>query len=157
MSKSNVLSDKPIVKAHPTTGQVVTYFQSEKGETFGKIRVDQSAPVINNGFLSFANRSAFITMDEETAKKLEPILKEEQPYPIAGKVLVRESTEPFYEGQEAKINPSTEEVITHLGAPVYRDTEFTSDINAQDVLLQSDRDGVTAEANAQAQGSETPE
>lgn len=136
----NVLSNKPIVKAHPTTGAIMTYFESEKGETFGKVRVDQHSPVINNGFLSFANRSAFITMDENTAKKMESILKEEQPYPIEGKVVVRESLEPFYENQEPKINPSKEEIITHLGAPVYRDTQFVFDLGAKDILLVSDRD-----------------
>jgi|GEM_PF-2074386 len=136
----NVLSNKPIVKAHPTTGAIMTYFESEKGETFGKVRVDQHSPVINNGFLSFANRSAFITMDENTAKKMESILKEDTAYPIEGKVVVRESLEPFYEDQEPKINPSTEEVITHLGAPVYRETQFVFDLEAKDTLLVSDRD-----------------
>ena len=155
MSKSNVLSNAPIVKAHPTTGKIVTYFESEKGDTYGKVRVDQRAPVISNGFMSFANRSAFITMDEKTAKDMETILKEEQPYPIAGKVVVRESLEPFYEGQEPKINPSTNEVITHLGAPVYRDTDFVFDLEAEDTLLATDREGATVKA--EAQGQETPE
>lgn len=135
----NVLSNQPIVKAHPTTGAIVTYFESEKGEIFGKVRVDQRSPVINNGFMSFANRSAFITFDEDTAKEMEPLLQEDKAYPIAGKVVVHESLEPFYEGQEPKINPSTNEVITHLGAPVYRDTEFVFDVKTQDTLLISDR------------------
>ena len=65
MNTSQVLSNQPLVKAHPVTGSIVTYFENSKGETFGKIRVDQRAPVINNGFMSFANRSAFITLNEE--------------------------------------------------------------------------------------------
>lgn len=152
MSKSQVLSNKPIVKAHPETGAIVTYFQSEKGETYGKIRVDQRAPVISNGYMSFANRSAFITMDEETAKQMEPLLQEDKPYPIAGKIVVTESLTPFYDGQGPKVNPSTNEVITHNGQPVFRDTDFVLDSDAEDTLLATDRAGVPATA-----GSDTPE
>lgn len=155
MSK-NVLSNQPIVKAHPVTGAVVTYFENSKGETFGKIRVDQRAPVINNGFMSFANRSAFITLAEKTAKEMEPTLKEDMPYPIPGKVIVTESLEPFYYGQEPKRKGAEGEIVTHMGAPVYRDTDYVFNLNAQDTLLASDRDGVTAHVDA-ALSSATPE
>jgi hypothetical protein len=151
MSKSNVLSNKPIVKAHPETGAVITYFESEKGETYGKVRVDQRTPVVNNGYMSFANRSAFITMDEKTAKEMESILQEEQPYPIAGKVVVTESLTPFYDGQEPKTKGADGDVITHQGRPVYRDTQFVFDLDAVDTLLKSDRDSDSATED------ETPE
>lgn len=139
MNKSQVLSNKPLVKAHPTTGAIMTYFESEKGETFGKVRVDQRSPVINNGFMSFANRSAFITLNEEDAQVMESILQEDNPYPIEGKVVVTESLEPFYEDQEPKTKGADGDVITHLGAPVYRDTQFVFDLEAKDTLLVSDR------------------
>ena len=150
MSK-NVLSNQPIVKAHPVTGAIVTYFDNAKGETFGKIRVDQRSPVINNGFMSFANRSAFITLDESTAKEMESILGEDKPYPIAGKVVVTESLTPFYEGQEPKRKGAEGEVITHLGAPVYRDTNYVFDLDAKDTLLAGDRDGVETPTEAKAE------
>tara|TARA_R110000772_G_scaffold62137_1_gene139592 strand:- start:7244 stop:7711 length:468 start_codon:yes stop_codon:yes gene_type:complete len=155
MSK-NVLSNQPIVKAHPVTGAIVTYFDNSKGETFGKIRVDQRAPVINNGFMSFANRSAFITLDEKTAKEMETILAEDKAYPIAGKVVVTESLTPFYEGQEPKRKGADGEVITHLGAPVYRDTNYVFDLEAKDTLLAGDRDGVETPV-AETASSATPE
>jgi hypothetical protein len=155
MSK-NVLSNQPIVKAHPVTGAIVTYFDNSKGETFGKIRVDQRAPVINNGFMSFANRSAFITLDEKTAKEMETILAEDKPYPIEGKVVVTESLTPFYEGQEPKRKGADGEVITHLGAPVYRDTNYVFDLEAKDTLLAGDREGVETPV-AQEASSATPE
>jgi hypothetical protein len=149
MSKSSVLSNMPIVKAHPITGEIVTYFESQKGETFGKVRLDQRSPVINNGFMSFANRSAFITFDEETAIEMESILQEDKPYPMDGRVVVTESLEPFYKGQEPKTKGLDGEVITHLGAPVYRDTQFVFDSEAKDNLLISDRDEVSAVANTE--------
>lgn len=155
---SNVLSNQPIVKAHPDTGAIVTYFQNSKGESFGKIRVDQRAPVINNGYMSFANRSAFITLAEKDAKEMESILTEEQPYPIAGKVVVIESTEPFYPKQSAKTKGQGGAVITHLGAPVYRDTNYVFDVNAEDTLLASDRESTPANADvAQEANAESPE
>lgn len=156
MNKSKVLSNQPIVKAHPVTGAIVTYFDNSKGETFGKIRVDQRAPVINNGFMSFANRSAFITLDESTAKEMESILVEDAPYPIPGKVVVTESLTPFYEGQEPKRKGADGEVITHLGAPVYRDTNYVFDLEAKDTLLVGDRDGVETPVDKQA-STATPE
>jgi len=150
MSKSNVLSNQPIVKAHPVTGAIVTYFDNSKGETFGKIRIDQRAPVINNGFMSFANRSAFITLDESTAKEMETILEEDKAYPIPGKVVVTESLTPFYEGQEPKRKGAEGEVITHLGASVYRDTNYVFDLDAKDTLLAGDRDGVETPVSEEA-------
>jgi hypothetical protein len=48
MNKSSVLLNMPIVKAHPIKDEIVKYFESGKGETFGKVRVDQCSPVINN-------------------------------------------------------------------------------------------------------------
>jgi len=150
MSKSNVLSNQPIVKAHPVTGAIVTYFDNSKGETFGKIRIDQRAPVINNGFMSFANRSAFITLDESTAKEMETILEEDKAYPIPGKVVVTESLTPFYEGQEPKRKGAEGEVINHLGASVYRDTNYVFDLDAKDTLLAGDRDGVETPVSEEA-------
>ena len=149
MKKSSILSNLPILKAHPITGEIVTYFESQKGETFGKVRVDQRSPVINNGFMSFANRSAFITFDEKTAIEMESILEEDKPYPVDGRVVVTESLEPFYKGQEPKTKGLDDQVITHLGAPVYRDAQFVFDLEAKDNLLVSDRDEVSAVGNTE--------
>ncbi|WP_372757995.1 hypothetical protein [Mariniflexile sp.] len=154
MDKSKVLSNQPLVKAHPVTGALVTYFENSKGETFGKIRVDQRAPVINNGFMSFANRSAFITLNELDAKAMETIIVEDAPYPIEGKVVVTESLEPFYESQEPKRKGADGDIITHLGAPVYRETNYVFDLEAKDTLLVSDRDGVTTATGSLTEFSE---
>lgn len=144
MNKSSVLSQTPLVKAHPITGAIVTYFENSKGETFGKIRVDQRTPVVSpTGFMSFQNRSAFITMDEKTAKEMEPLLKEDTAYPLKGKVHVSESLEPFYPEQLPKTKGSDGDVITHNGQPVYRKVEFTQNLELEDILLVGDTEGVT--------------
>lgn len=59
-----------------------------------------------------------------------------------------ESTTPFYEGQEAKINPQTQAVVTHGGQPIYRYAKLGS-ASDSDVLLSNDRVEV-----AVSQGSE---
>lgn len=154
---NSVLSNQPLVKAHPTSGKIITWFNNAKGETFGKVRVDQRAPVINNGFMAFANRSAFITYREDVALEMEPLLQEDKPYPIEGKVQVIESTEPFYEGQEPKTKGVDGDVITHLGAPVFRDTNYVFDLNAQDILLKGDKAGVTVTATTEEAFTDSPE
>lgn len=129
---------KAVVVAHPETGKVITRFKAESGEEFGKIRVDQSKLEITNGFSRFANRSAFITVDAKTADLLEPMLADKEPYPMEGKVVVTESLRPFYPNQKPKTKGADGEVVTAGGKPVYRDTEFTSDLNRQDVFIAHD-------------------
>ena len=56
------------------------------------------------------------------------------------KLVVQESNEPFYPGQEPKINPTTKETVTHLGAAVYRQTVVTSlSSSLEDTKLTTDR------------------
>lgn len=133
-------NSKPIVKAHPETGDIVTYFTSEAGDDYGRIRVDQTLPVIRNGFMRFANRTAFITLEKEQAEMFESMLSADKPYPFEGRVRVVESTTPFYEGQEPKTRGEDGDVITHGGLPIYRDTQFVmaNDPDYDDVLLASD-------------------
>lgn len=127
-----------LVVAHPETGELITRFKNEAGASFGKIRLDQAELVISNGFSRFAKRSAFITVEGSTADVLAGMLVEGQPYPMAGKIVVTESTKPFYPGQEAKRKGKDGAIILSNGKPVYRDTEFTSDLNRGDVFIASD-------------------
>lgn len=58
-------------------------------------------------------------------------------------LIVEESHEPFYEGQEPKINPSTGEVVTSDGQEVYRQTFIKpKSEEANDKLLTIDREPV---------------
>jgi hypothetical protein len=127
-----------LVTAHPETGELITRFKNEAGASFGKIRLDQAELVISNGFSRFAKRSAFITVEGTTADILAGMLVEGQPYPMAGKIVVTESHKPFYPGQEPKRKGKDGEIILSNGQPVYRDTEFTSDMNRPDVFITSD-------------------
>jgi hypothetical protein len=56
------------------------------------------------------------------------------------KLIVKESFDPFYAGQEPKMNPDTKETVTSGGAPVYRQTIVVADSSAEvDAKLPSDR------------------
>ena len=66
-----------------------------------------------------------------------PFLKEGLPYPLEGKVVVKESFEPQWDNHVPKINPTTEDYVKVDGKLVYRSTEFTTDLDAKDVILKS--------------------
>jgi hypothetical protein len=129
----------PTIVAHPETNEVVT--QNPNKPEYGSIRVDQIITTMENGFLNRSKRVAFIGGKLEDLKELG--YKANQVLP--GKLVVKESTTPFYAGQSPKINPETGEVMLSNGQEIYRQTVYTSDINAQDNLVQHDTVTVDSE------------
>lgn len=123
---------------------------------YSTIMVGCNTPVINNGMLNIEKRRAFFTGKNVDIQSLveEFGLKHGDDFPLDCKIIVEEATEPFFAGQQPKINPTTQEVVTYLGAPVYR-SSFIVDANSprKDVKLPSDSVSISktvAEANAQA-------
>jgi hypothetical protein len=64
------------------------------------------------------------------------LLKDGKELPIQGKIIIRESFEPFYAGQQAKINPSNKALVQFLGRSVYRQSIFTSNMNERDMFIK---------------------
>lgn len=141
---------EPLVVAHPETGDIITMFKTEGGEDYGKIRVDQVELVVVKNFSRFSKKSAFITVSGEDALILQGILKEGEPYPIEGHIVVTESTTPSYEGQNPKTKGKDGAVILSNGRPVYRDTEFTTDFERKDILVISDENKVNTPSGGNA-------
>ena len=112
-----------IVVAHPETKELVTLRNNPE---FGVVRVDQEVTQMEKGFLQTQKRSAFIGGKASDLKAF--FTKEGQTLP--GNIVVRESFEPFYEGQEPKINPRTAEVFLKDGKPVFRESVYTDDKEA---------------------------
>ncbi len=135
------LFSNPVVVAHPKTKQVITLFSKMDKEgierNYGRVRIDSVTPSIVDGFVSAKKRTAFVTLDEDALILLEGHIKDNRPYPIEGKIVVKETLEPQFTGHTPKINPSTGETIEVNGYQVYRTTEFTSDMDAQDVRINS--------------------
>ena len=126
------MNTSPKITKHPETGAIITP-NSNKPE-YGSVRVDQEVKTFTNGFLNRTNRVAFIGGRLEDLNKMG--YKDGQKLP--GKIVVKEQLEPFYPGQDPKINPETDEVLTQGGHPIYRNTYYTENINEQDMLLSHD-------------------
>ena len=135
------LNNNQTVIGHPETGDAITNFTKvdKQGieQSYGRVLIQSSSLSLNDGFVSQKKRVAFITLDSDALKLLEGQIKAEMPYPMAGKIIVKETLEPEFIGHTPKINPSTGETIEVDGYPVYRSTEFTSDMDAQDVRINS--------------------
>lgn len=136
---------KAIVKvvAHPETGAIIT--ASTKNPEWGTFRVDSENVSMENNFFNVSKRSAFIRGKIADLNSLG--LKAGQSLP--GKIVKRESFEPFYEGQQAKINPSNGETVLTNGRPTYIEFVYSANAEAPDVWVGQDTNAVSAEvANA---------
>ena len=117
-------------------GQVI--IPSSNNPEFGYLRVASTQAAFNDqGFVTMQKRSALIRGKVSDLELLN--LKEGQT--LAGKIVIVESTTPTNENdpeQDLKINPKTEEVLTHNGAPIYRVGRYSEAANAMDTLLKHD-------------------
>jgi hypothetical protein len=130
-----------IVKVTAKDGKVVN---SKDGAEYGYIRVESTQTSMENGFISSKKASALIRGKVEELKALG--LKEGQS--LSGKIIHKESTTPSYDGQSPKINPSTGEIMTSGGSPIFRESFFTANLNANDELLAHDKVEVPASSVA---------
>ena len=134
---------KAIIRKHPETNQVVTVgnYTDKDGnqDSYGKFRVEQIAlDASSGGILNFKSRSAFITVfGEKNVNIAKAMFQDKMEYPQAGKIVRTESRTPIYDGQKAKINPTTGEEHLVDGAPVYFTDEWSDDANAQDTLISA--------------------
>lgn len=117
------------VAAHPDTGNVIT--PSSNNPKFGTIRVDSEHKSFEGGFVNISKRSAFIRGKMSDLNSLG--LRKGQA--LQGKIIKKESFEPFYEGHASKINPQTGEAILTNGRETYLQYEYTADKNACDTWV----------------------
>lgn len=106
-------------------------------------------------FGSFASKTRTVHFLSGTVEELKEIVAEfslsagddfsEKVQP--SRIIVRESTTPFYDGQQPKMNPSTQEVVTHNGQDIYRETDLVGANSSEtDSKLSNDKTGVAASA-----------
>jgi hypothetical protein len=124
------------VTAHPKTGAVVT--PSKNNAEYGTIRVEESGLRISNGFANMKRRPAFIRGKVSDLSGLKA--GDELP----GKIIAKESFEPWYEGQTPKMNPTTEKAHLVDGQKVFLQYEYTEDLTAQDSLIKASAKPVLA-------------
>ena len=146
-----------LVKAHKETGNVVTMrtITRSNGETeeVGTVMVQSKSLANLSGLGGLQTRTAFITLTQDALDFLGDSLRADKPFPVDGKIVIQETLEPYIskagKQQEPKINPSTKEVVTYHGQPVYRNMMFTEDLNAQDVFLREVSTGVEVGSEAE--------
>lgn len=139
MKKSLTLGGVVKVGVHPETKAVIT--RNPNKPEFGTIRLDFRTHTLNGGYSAQNNRSAFIHGRMEDLESFGLVEGQE----LVGKIIKKESFVPFYEGQQAKINPSTGETVLTDGRPTYIDFQYTEDPKAQDVWIDEDVAVETAE------------
>jgi hypothetical protein len=137
-----------IIVANPNSGNVVTerIVKDKDGNTstLGVIQVQQKALTGTDIVGGVSKRTAFITLNEEALEFVDDYLVDGGVWPQDGKLVIEETLKPWVskdgkKRQEPKINPSTQEVITYQGKPVYRNTFFTTDLNAKDIFLKESK------------------
>ena len=135
MSENLDLSGKVIAKKHPETGELFTVGNNPE---WCIVKVESSVLENDEGFLVLKTRNAKIRLQVALAQTMmtKGLLKDGQELPIKGKIIIRESFDPFYDGQAVKINPSTGEVILYMNRPVYRQSIFTSNMDERDMFIK---------------------
>lgn len=117
---------------------------------YGSIQLATTVFDTSSGFLSKKRTVHFLSGNVEELKELVAAfdIKAGDDYSkkvMPSRIIVRESTTPYYEGQAPKINPSTDEVITSGGKDVYRETALVAAGSSEgDSKLITDKAGAAA-------------
>lgn len=126
------------------SGNVITV--SKNNPEYGYVRLEQThVNISDRGWLKLSKRSALIqgkVSDLVTANFVAHS-------PIPGKIIVMESHEPFNEkdpSRDLKVAGQSGVVCRVGDQPIYRQTFYTTDETAQDVLIQHDNSEEIKEA-----------
>lgn len=133
-----------LVSANSETGECLTWrtIQNKNGdEREVAVLMLRQTGLNNSSIGGLSKRVAFKTIEKEVVDYLgEANIIEGMVWPQAGKLQIIETIKPYVskagKTQSPKVNPTTGEVITYQGNPVYRNTEFVADVNAVDVFLK---------------------
>ena len=125
------------------------------GKQYGFIRVESTSIDMSGAVARVKTLSALKSILQDDYNKAKSILTEGTELP--GKIIVRETTEAGLPGYQAKMAGSGDNAVPCLfqGAQIYRTTEFTSNVNASDVLVAHDNSEAIKEAQKAAIKSES--
>ena len=124
------------VTANPANGLVFnsTGVSEKDGKEYGYIRVESKMIDMSGPVATVRTLSALKAISKEAFDASELQAGSE----IEGKILIKESTtkNPFRANQAAKTQGKDGGVLLFNGLPIYRETEFTTDLSAQDILVK---------------------
>lgn len=122
-------------KVKVTSDQDGNVINVSKNPEFGYIRVEQRAPIINqDGWLRISKRSCLI--HGKIDDLVEAGYSKDQELP--GRIVVKESFDPFNNvnpDRDIKMAGDTGVICRVDDQPIYRQTFYTTDSNAQDELI----------------------
>lgn len=119
---------------------------SQNNEEYGYVRLSQDSFQVNNGFMQRKNVTTLLHGKIEDLREMGIQNMKELP----GKIVVKEQLVPFDANnpdRDLKIAGSTGIICAVHGEPIYRKTMFTSDVTAEDVLLDHTNGDDIREAN----------
>ena len=130
----------------PKNATSIVVISKSNPESAGLMLRSNTIGINDQGFMQEEKRVAWFKGKTEQIESFvkQYGLKDGSVFPIPVKLIVKESTTPFYAGQEPKVNPTTGEVINHNGLPVYRTTIVVAESSSEvDVKLASDKEKVS--------------
>ena len=136
-----------------SNGQIFTQnptVSAKDGKQYGYIIVSELEPSVDfsSGVARVLKpRTAAVAFLASDFEKLNGLYVEGRQ--LNGKIVIEESTEQKGNAEPMK-NPSTDAILTHGGAPIYRYSRFTTNMDAQDLILARDGANVPQTASADA-------
>lgn len=129
------MKNQVVVIANKNSGLVFnsTGISAKDGKEYGWYTV-QSTFVDRSGALDKVTVLSALRSTSAEAFNAAPLVAGEV---LDGKIVVKESTtkNPFRANQEPKRKGKDGGILLFNGQPIYRETEFTTDLNAQNVLV----------------------
>lgn len=123
-------------------GQVLQQNPNKPGFMFFQVESSEGIS-LQGGFLRGA-RKAIITLASNLADAAKAAFPNGKLIP--GKIVVKETRTPQWEGHTVCINPTTNTPALRNGSPYYRSAKYTENINEMDELIPSDASVVAAPA-----------
>lgn len=131
----------------------LVFTPNSKPSTDGKERgfyvVESTNITMEGGFINENKVTALLTVEKSLAEKL----NWKEGHTLPGKIIVMESFTPFYEGQDAKINPSTKDAVKVDGKLVYRQAQYTEDSSLCSSLLRASQQETISAIGASISGA----
>lgn len=144
------MKNSVVVIANKTTGLVFnsTGISAKDGKEYGWYTV-QSTFVDRSGSMDKVTVLSALRSTSAEAFNAAPLVAGEI---LEGKIIVKESTtkNPFRANQEPKRKGKDGGILLFNGQPIYRETEFTTDLNAQNVLVAYTSEAPVAASTASA-------
>lgn len=128
-------NSKVKVMAHES-GEIVVVNQAKPD--YASIALEQEVVSNRDGFLNKRRRVAFLSGKTDELREIVASNNLKAGSELPGRIYVEERNTPFYEGQEPKVNPSTNEIVLVDGAQVFQKAFYDETGNTPDSYITGD-------------------